>query len=289
MSSEKPLPLLQEGGYLFTLSSYDPVEIEIVVPQVTDYDVLAAVAAYLESSGTSLDDFDETWLRAHHAELHVGEDATMGEYLETMRRALGSTQQSFAEQEKPARCAQALSERLCQRIPPDMLASVRTGVLGALEAEQRADPEAFAGLLALQHAGTAEELAEAEAEEIAEQCAALDAYADHCRISVADSELARLLRLPEKEAESEIGAARAQGRLEDLLAEARRNKAALQLAESCRCLWQKESDESAEARRRAYRGLEEAEGIDLEKIRQRLFAKTPEGGGHGESPRFRLV
>ena len=42
-NSSKPLPLMADGKPYYTLSSYDPVSVEVLVPLVTDDDIDAAI------------------------------------------------------------------------------------------------------------------------------------------------------------------------------------------------------------------------------------------------------
>lgn len=282
MPQDKPLPLQVDGLYRFTLSSYDPVEIDIVVPQVTDYDVLIAVAGYLALAHASLSDFDQTWIDEHHREIGIDEPVAISEYLEMMRKAVTSAQRSFTEGKKPALCAQALADRLEQQVPPALVRGVEQGLLGALEAEKKASPQEFQQSLKLQQVSSAAELARMQAPQIAAQYAALDAYADHVRLEVKEDELAGLLRLAPQDARAAFQKVKAEGSYPALVAEARRNKCALALAETCACHYHEESAESADQRRRSYRELEQAEHIDLDAERRRLF-------GSQEGPAFRLV
>ena len=97
-----------------------------------------------------------------------------------------------------------------------------------------------------------------------------------------EDELAGLLRLAPQDARAAFQKAKAEGSYPALIAEARRNKCTLVLAEKCVCHYHEESEESARERRRSYRQLEEAEHIDLDAERRRLF-------GSQEGPVFRLV
>lgn len=47
----KPFPSHIGDLYLFSLSSYDPVQIEVVVPRVTEVDIDYAIEATLDSMG----------------------------------------------------------------------------------------------------------------------------------------------------------------------------------------------------------------------------------------------
>ena len=58
--ANKPEPLFIEGHYHFTLSSYDPVQIAITIPHVSEREVEAELNGALRSRG------------------HAGEDAPSG-------------------------------------------------------------------------------------------------------------------------------------------------------------------------------------------------------------------
>lgn len=263
-----------EGAARPRLSSYEPPTIEIVVPQVGQMDVLAAAEAYLSSAGAHITDLTDEWAKSHTSLLHVPEGTDAAGYLARLKDQLVHAQRQQASSSKPARCAQALAERLL--VPPDDAAveRVRRGLLSSLAAERAHDPEGFSKRLALQQARSAEELAALLSPQVAAQAEALDAWGDHESIRIAPAELPRFLRMAPMQAKQRIERAKHDGSYQALAAEARRNKCALLLAERCQCRLVPESDASAEARWQSYETHPAFAHIDLEHERQRLFPET---------------
>ena len=81
-----------EGARGPRLRSYEPPEIEIVVPQAGEMDVLAAAEAYLSSSGAHLPDLTDEWVRSHAGTLHVPEGTGARGWLAQLKEQLVQTQ-----------------------------------------------------------------------------------------------------------------------------------------------------------------------------------------------------
>ena len=263
-----------EGARGPRLRSYEPPEIEIVVPQAGEMDVLAAAEAYLSSSGAHLPDLTDEWVRSHAGTLHVPEGTGARGWLAKLKEQLVQAQHDQALAEKPARCAQALAERLID--PPDDMTveHVRLGLLQSLAAERTHDPKGFEERLRLQKVASVEELAAQLAPQVAAQASALDAWGAHENIEVTEAELPRCLRMAPTQAKTRIQQARHDGGYPVLLRDARRNKCALLLAERCQCHLVPESEASAKARWQSYETYPAFAHIDLEHERQRLFPET---------------
>ena len=165
-----------EGARGSRLRSYEPPEIEIVVPQAGEMDVLAAAEAYLSSSGAHLPDLTDEWVRSHAGTLHVPEGTGARGWLAQLKEQLVRAQHDQALAEKPARCAQALAERLTNPPADEVVEQVRLGLLQSLAAERTHDPKGFEERLKLQKVASAEELAAQLAPQVAAQASALDAW-----------------------------------------------------------------------------------------------------------------
>lgn len=263
-----------EGAKRPALSSYEPPKIEIVVPQVGEMDVLAAAEAYLSSAGAHITDLTDEWMKNHAHELHVPEGTDAKAWLAHLRDLLVKAQKEQALSAKPARCAQALAERLQEPLDSEEIERVRQGLLQSLEAERKHDPAGFRQRLALQKAASAEELAAQLAPQVAAQAKALDAWGGHEHIEATEKELPELLRMQPALAQKRLVAAKHDGSYPALVREARRNKCALLLAARCECHLVPESDASAEARWKTYAAHPAFAHIDLAHERARLFPKT---------------
>ena len=64
--ANKPEPLFIEGHYHFTLSSYDPVQITITVPHISEREVEAELNGALRSRGHAGEDApSDEWVAEH--------------------------------------------------------------------------------------------------------------------------------------------------------------------------------------------------------------------------------
>ena len=118
MAIEKPLPMQIGDKYYFTLTSYDPVSITVRVPTVIDADVDNALEDLAMGVHLELSELDD----AKVAELYQGRVNTLAELRERLRRELGDYNAANAEQSKGRLCGEVLAERLCQQVPPRMIA-----------------------------------------------------------------------------------------------------------------------------------------------------------------------
>lgn len=82
--TSKPFPSHVGELYLFSLSSYDPVQIEVVVPRVTEADIDYAIQVTLDSMGLG----DEELTDALVAEKLENVD-TVAELREVARKQVG--------------------------------------------------------------------------------------------------------------------------------------------------------------------------------------------------------
>ena len=104
MPIEKPLPLMVGNKAYYSLTSYDPVEIEVNVPYTSDEDIELGLEMTLADMGGSLASLDDpTWVAEHFEGLH---DA--GEVREAMRQEVLAMNANAAEQQKVGECVEAL-------------------------------------------------------------------------------------------------------------------------------------------------------------------------------------
>ena len=220
--ANKPEPLFIEGHYHFTLSSYDPVQITITVPHVSEREVEAELNGALRSRGHAGEDApSDEWVAEHFEGI---------ESLSALRDAIRVEQehmnQAYSEFSKASLCATELAKRLEQSVPAQLVQTASDSLiqgyqqytqqqglpLEAVLSGMGMSPEEFQAMLANQ------------AIELATQEAALDAFADEYAIVADESELPGVLEVSPTMAKQIIEDARAHNALDDLMRVAVRTK-----------------------------------------------------------------
>ncbi|WP_293845824.1 hypothetical protein [uncultured Parolsenella sp.] len=244
--ANKPEPLFIEGHYHFTLSSYDPVQVTITVPHVSEREVEAELSGALRSRGHAGEDApSDEWVAEHFEGI---------ESLSALRDAIRSEQermnQAYSEFSKASLCATELAKRLEQSVPAQLVQMASDSLiqgyqqytqqqglpLEAVLSGMGMNPEDFQAMLANQ------------AIELAAQEAALDAFADEYAIVADESELPGVLEVSPTMAKQIIEDARAHNALDDLLRVAVRTKVRNILAAEAEVTYEHESAEDAEKR-----------------------------------------
>ena len=244
--ANKPEPLFIEGHYHFTLSSYDPVQITITVPHVSEREVEAELNGALRSRGHEGEDApSDEWVAEHFEGI---------ESLSALRDAIRTEQehmnQAYSEFSKASLCATELAKRLEQSVPAQLVQTASDSLiqgyqqytqqqglpLEAVLSGMGMSPEEFQAMLANQ------------AIELATQEAALDAFADEYAIVADESELPGVLEVSPTMAKQIIEDARAHNALDDLLRVAVRTKVRNILAAEAEVTYEHESAEDAEKR-----------------------------------------
>ncbi|WP_343005929.1 MULTISPECIES: hypothetical protein [unclassified Collinsella] len=244
--ANKPEPLFIEGHYHFTLSSYDPVQVTITVPHVSEREVEAELSGALRSRGHAGEDApSDEWVAEHFEGI---------ESLSALRDAIRSEQermnQAYSEFSKASLCATELAKRLEQSVPAQLVQTASDSLiqgyqqytqqqglpLEAVLSGMGMSPEDFQAMLANQ------------AIELATQEAALDAFADEYAIVADESELPGVLEVSPTMAKQIIEDARAHNALDDLLRVAVRTKVRNILAAEAEVTYEHETAEDAEKR-----------------------------------------
>ena len=84
MPIQKPAPLMIGGRAHYALSSTDPIEVEVVVPFVTDEEVGFAVASIVRQAGGEASNLqDDAWVSEHFQGIDNG-----GQLMEAVRLEL---------------------------------------------------------------------------------------------------------------------------------------------------------------------------------------------------------
>ena len=264
----KPFPSHIGDLYLFSLSSYDPVQIEVVVPRVTEVDIDYAIEATLDSMGLGNERLTDALVAEKLENVN-----TIAELREVARKQVGEANMQLIEGSKADRCATELAKRLNEAVPPELVEQVRGVMRQAFEHDLAAE-----GLM-----GATQEMMDdlfaSQAEEAIQEEAALDAYAREKKIGIRDDELAEALELSPKEFDQICLQAQKAGAMDSLRIDALRAKVANTLAGECSCIYKNESEEDAQSRMEQFRRLQQMQRdakVRVEKV----------GGDH---PGFKLV
>lgn len=255
MSIEKPLPLMVGNKAYYSLTSYDPVEITVEVPYLSDEEVQYALEmTAADMGGTPADLNDPTWLAEHFEGM-----SSRAEVLVAMRQQLQSMNTNLAEQQKLGKCVEALSARLAQSVPQEHVERAKEAIQARFTQQLQAEgltPSQF-----IARSGTSPDQLEAmfdrQARQMAEGDAALSAYAHEKKLKVDEHEYERLLGLPADDLKTVMDQARAVGQLDELREAALRSKAAQIVVAECSCTYEHETPEHARVRMLQYRQMKQ--------------------------------
>lgn len=262
---QKPQPLMLGDKAHYTLTSYDPVSIEVRVPFTSPEDVDLALSAVLMQTGASPDQLnDPAWLAEHFEGI-----SDLQTLREVIRSEVSEMNARFAEQQKVGLAVTELIKRLQQSVPAEHLARYRRDV--QMSFEQQIASEGMTVDQFLMRTGTTrsqlEKMFDQQAKQAAEGDAALDAYAREKKLTVTEDELGHLLGIPDTEIDEVIAQVKAAGQLGNMKDAALRAKAAQTLVAECSCTYVHETEAEAHARvaqaqrlREQYERGAEAEG-----------------------------
>ena len=258
MPIEKPLPLMVGNKAYYTLTSYDPVEITVEVPYVTEEDVAMAMQMTVTQLGGTMASLDDpAWVAERFEGL-----TTRAQVEDVIRYQVKSMNEHMAEEQKLSRCVEALSARLAQSIPPQHLEEARHAVQAHFTESLQAEgmtPQQF-----MARTGTTpaqlESMFDRQARQMAEGEAALSAFAHQRKLKVDEHEFAQLLGLPPEQADEIIAHVKASGQFDDMREAALRSKAAQIVVAECSCSYQHESPEKARLRVAQYRQMQQMLG-----------------------------
>lgn len=255
MPIEKPLPFMVGNKAYYSLTSYDPVEVEVNVPYTSDEDIEIGLELTLAEVGGTLADLDDPAWVAERFEGMSNAD----EVREAIRQDVLAMNANIAEQQKVGACVEALAARLGQSIPPQHLEQTKQAIRMHFAQQLDADgmtPEQF-----MTRTGTSpvqlEAMFDRQARQAAEGDAALSAYAHEKKLKVDEQEYGGLLGIPADEVQGVIDQARATGQYDELREVALRAKAAQLVVAECSCSYRHETPQEAHVRLMQYRKLRE--------------------------------
>ena len=242
MPIEKPLPLMVGNKAYYSLTSYDPVEIEVDVPYTSEEDIQLGIEMTVADLGGTMADLDNPdWVSEHFDGL-------------TTRK-----QVEAAMRQKIGKCVDALSARLGQSIPPQHLEQARQAVQIRFTQQLQAEgitPDQF---LARSGATVAQmdAMFDQQARTMCEGDAALSAYAHEKKLKVDEHEYGRLLGLSPDDLKTVMEQARATGQMDELREAALRSKAAQIVVAECSCTYNHETPEQARRRIAQFRQMQQ--------------------------------
>ncbi len=279
MPNQKPQPLMVDGKAYYSLSSYEPVDVEVEVFHTTEADVDYAVESLVKQMGATPDKAaDAEWIKQC-----FGAD-TPEQFRQAVHDQVAEMAAQTAEAQKINLCVAELASRLNQSVPEAILAEMRQNVRVSFEAQLMQDGLTLEQFL--QRTGASQDDLDAmfarQAQEAAEQEAALDAYAREKKLKVTEAEFGPLLGMPVEHAQEIIDQARQEGELDALKEAALHSKAAQAVVSECHCTYVQETPEDAAERISQFRELNGRVHGEPE----------PQEGNAGDAdkkPKFRLV
>ncbi len=238
-------PLMIDGKPYYTLINYDPVSIEVTILTVTDREVdelLDQIATQAGGTPESLNDAE--WVASKF------NGATLKDLHDSLKNEMSQFNRDGAEQQKPVLCASELAKRLCQNVPEKFVEEYRE----RLE-KQFSDELAQSGAtLSLFLAQTGmlrtefDSMMLRQAHDLAEQEAALHAYASAKKIKVDSSELPRLLNVSPEQIDEVLKQAKEEGIYDQLIDSALLNKTVQSVIAEANCSYHFETEAEADAR-----------------------------------------
>ena len=273
----KPEPLFIDGHYHYTLSSYEPVEVTLTIPHLTDEEVGYGIAGIVAERGWNDDDLPtDAWIAENVEGIN-----TLAELQQAVREELEQINARYVESTKAGLCAEELARRVEQRIPAESIERARDTVRQGFEMQAMQNGVDLAQLLAASGMSEHdfEHAVSEEAQALAEQDAALDAIVDEYAIYVDETELPGILGMSPKDAKALIEETRKHGDYEDMMAFARRRRALEAVVRDASFTEEHETAEQA-ARRVA----------EMRAQMQTAMPGDENGGcGEGDKPHLKLV
>lgn len=245
MQHSKPLPLMLEGKPHYTLSSYDPVDIDVYVPYITDSEVQRALELMVRQEGGTMDSLDDpAWVQAH-----FGPKQSRLSLLERARQALQSSADESVRIQALQQAEQKLAERLQQSVPHEYVEAQSQELLDEVTAEfRRENMELQQTLDSL--GATKDDLMgffHEKAQDIAERDAALMAFAAARHIRMEPDQMASYLGLDDAEWDQAQRQMRAEGTLATLMEQASLDKACSVLLHEAHVTYHHQTREEAQA------------------------------------------
>ena len=243
MEIVKPEPLVIGGRAHYTLTSYEPVSVEVTVHDITDEDVEQAIrAAIIQMGGGPERLSDDAWIRDHFEGVH-----SASELRPAMREELEEMNEEIVDRQLATACAAALAERLTQSVASEQVAQVRQDIEQTFVMTLQQQGLSLDAFLAQTGGNKAQmdAMFDAQARETAAQEAAVDAWAEKNGIAVSDDEIPEVLGIPQDQAKLMMDSLAAAGQLEKFRRTAVRSKAMNMILDECTCSFVHDGDDSS--------------------------------------------
>mgnify|MGYP001361951447 CR=1 FL=1 len=245
MDIQKPAPLMIGGKAYYTLTSYDPVSIEIDAMLVTDSDVSAATLDMVtQAGGTEASLKDAGWLKHK-----LGFDDPK-KLRSSIRDQLIDTSYEILLRKRRQACAEELAKRLVQSVPSDHIAETRQQLKENIAQQAQASGISFDRFLAQMGTDTVafEATLDEQAKMVAEQDAALGAYAQAKKLKISEEDYPRLLNIPASQCQRLVEHARQAHHEDQVYDSALRNRALELIVAECTCSYRQETAHEAATR-----------------------------------------
>lgn len=238
MELVKPEPLVIGGRAHYTLTSYEPVSIEIEAHRITDEDVSSAMQfAIMQAGGGPERLNDDAWVR----DKFEGIARSSSELRTVVRAQLEETNELMMEEQKIGACANALANRLVQRVPRDQIERTREFVAQSFYMSLAQEDMTEAEFLSSSgmSAKDLQLMLDEQAKTTAEHEAAISAWAEHFNLQVNDDEVSDFLGVPpsEKDRFANDYTAIPMAKKDELRAMAVQNKAMASIVSECSCTY----------------------------------------------------
>lgn len=239
----KPQPLTINGNPHFTLSDYEPGDVTVTRPRLTDSDFAFELQRMLFPHGMEEKDLSDEWVSANTP------FKTVDEFKKGVKANMENSAAMAVEREKNDLILANMAKKLEQSVPQEMIDQMKRNITLGLEQDAQRLGMDTASLKA------ATGLTDAQIEEMALQNAkskaALLAYVDEKKIKVEESDLASIFG--NKEAtDTLIAEAKKHNELSNLLRDAAATKAHQELANEARITYEIETLEAANTRAKEY-------------------------------------
>lgn len=285
MELVKPEPLIIGGRAHFTLTSYDPVDLTILVPYVTDEEIeYACQATVFQAGGTAQDVHNDIWI-ASHFEGTGGYDGLR----QAVANQLREMSAEMAEEEKVSQASSELAERLVQRVPDQLVEQAREYTAQALlmgAAEAGISKDEYLRQIGMTPA-MFDNFVDYQARAAAEGEAAVDAWIANRKLTISDEEIPRYLGVMPSDAERLIAQAKAMGQLQDIRDAALRSKALEIIVAEAHCTYEHET--KAQAHQRIQQALQQQAMIESLAQQAQNSAQDNEPAATDSHPHLKLV
>ncbi len=274
----KPEPIRLGDRYLYTLTSYEPVKVEVAVERVSDAEIDLTLQSLADGAGISVDELTDEWVREHTGA------PSLDELKASLARERDRAVLSRADEARSTAAMTELAKRLGQKVPDAEVARYRAMLLRTNELDAGALGLSLDDLL--KRVGTTrtefDRTLDEQAVASAERDAALSAFASERKLSVDESEIPYLMGQDPVRGAASLEQAKRRGVLEDLRAQCLVTKAARVVAAEATCVYVQESPEEAAKRLQAMRDT-------LAQMRERPTQRKEPSDDASEGPNLHLV